>query len=203
MHLAENHMDLPGIRDVPAAVARVVRRAAGLALCRVDHVALCVEAANLSRYVQQVRDQCPSSSSGEYTVGDPDSGMRIAELRDPEAGLHVVLAAPRGSRGQLVEFLSTMGGEGLQHVAFAVPDVRAAVVELADQGLRFVGGARAPELAIVETREGDNWLRQAFTEPLFGGFFVEVVERRGIVEMRPGNVDALYAMKAESEHQPA
>lgn len=203
MHLADNQMDLPGIRDVPAAVARVTRRVASLAVYPLDHVALCVEAASFDRYVRQVREQLPSCGATEYTAGDPDSGMRIAELRDPDAGVHVVLAAPRGNRGQLVDFLATTGGEGLQHVAFVVPDVRAAVTDLAARGLRFVGGARDPALAIVEAREGDNWLRQAFTEPLFGGFFLEVVERRGIVEMRPGNIDQLYAMKAEREHQAA
>lgn len=203
MHLAHHHIDLPGIRDIPAAVARVAGRAASLACCPVDHVALCVEAVNLPRYLRRVRRQLPASSVNEYSIGDPDSGMRIAEVRDPGSGVHLVLVAPSGSRGQLAEFLSVTGAEGLQHVAFSVPDVRAAVLELAAGGLRFVGGAVDPERAIVEAHEGDNWLCQAFTEPLFGEFFIEVIARRGIVDMRPGNINALYALKAECDDQVA
>jgi len=200
MHLTDHQLDLPGIRDVPAAVGRVVRRAAILGDCPVDHVAICVQAANLEKYLEQSCRQLPAASSSSYSIGDPGSGMHIAEIRDPGAGIHVVLAAPSGSRGQLVDFLSTTGAEGLQHIGFAVSDVRSTVVALAAQGLRFVGGAEDPEQAIVEVREGDNWLRQAFTEPLFDGFFIEVVERKGIVEMRPGNIQALYTLKGASGH---
>lgn len=197
MHLAEQHVDLPGIRDIPSAVARIARQAPGLADCPIDHVALCVEARNLDRYVDQARQQMPGARSNEYFVGEPDSGMRIAEVRDRDAGVHIVLAAPTGDRGQLAEFLALTGAEGLQHVAFAVPDVGVAVAALTAQGLRFIGGADDPAQAIVEVREGDSWLRQAFTEPLFGCVFLEVIERQGIVEMRPENIRSLYALKEE------
>jgi 4-hydroxyphenylpyruvate dioxygenase-like putative hemolysin len=162
-------------------------------------VALCVEAVNFDRYVERARQQLPGSRAREYSIGDLQDGMRIAEIRDRDAGVHIVLAAPTGDRGQLVEFLAVTGAEGLQHVAFAVPDATAAVAQLSAQGLRFVGGAVDPARAIVEVREGDSWLRQAFTEPLFGQFFIEVVERQGIVEMRPQNIRSLYDMKAGSE----
>lgn len=195
MHLAENHIDLPGIGDIPSAVLRVARRAASLAAFPIDHVTLCVEPANMSRYVARVRQQVPEATASEFCIGEPDSGMRIIELQDRNAGVHVVLAAPTGARGQVAEFLATRGAEGLQHVGFAVPDARAAVIELAALGLRFVGGAEDPERAIVEVREGDRSLRQAFTEPLFGGFFVELIERNGIVDLRPQNIGSLFALK--------
>jgi 4-hydroxyphenylpyruvate dioxygenase-like putative hemolysin len=203
MHLADNQPDLPGLGDIPAAIARAAHRAPGLATCPVDHVALCVEAANLPRYVEQVVQQLPAARVSDYCIGDRGSGMRIVELRDVAAAVHLVLAAPTGSRGQLVEFLALTGAEGLQHIAFAVPDARAAVAELAARGLRFEGGADAPERAVIEARDGDNWVRQAFTEPLFDGFFIEVIERRGILGMRARNIDALYALKAQGEHRMA
>lgn len=203
MDFADNQLDLPGIGDIPAALARIARRAPGLGRCSVDHVALCIEAGNLPRYVEQARQRLPDTLWSEYCVGDPDSGMRIAEVRSSATGAHLVLAAPTGSHGQLVEFLAETGSEGLQHIAFAVADVRAAVLELAAKGLRFVGGSRNPEGAIVEVREGDNWLRQAFSEPLFGSLFIEVIERKGIVAMRPGNIEALYALREDGEHQAA
>lgn len=201
MRFTDIHPELPGLGDVAAAVARVANRAPALAQCPVDHVALCVESGNLARYRDHVRRCLPEAGIREYRAGDPDAGMQVVEIRDATAGVHLVLAAPSGSRGQLADFLAATGAEGLQHIAFAVPDAEAMVRDLLASGLPFVGGD--PALAIVEAREGENLLRQAFTEPLFGAFFVEVIERRGIVEMRPANIDALYALKAQCKQQSA
>ena len=129
--------------------------------------------------------------------------MRIAVIEAPEAAVHVVLAAPTGDSGQLADFLVQTGAEGLQHLAFAVPDLRAAMVDLVAQGFRFVGGAEDPDRAIVEVREGDSWLRQAFTEPLFGGIFLELIERNGITGMRPGNIQSLYVLNEDSQCRTA
>lgn len=203
MHMADKDIDVPGIRDIPGAVAEVTRRAASLAGCTLDHVALCVEAANLTRYVERVRGKLPASRFSECRVGEPDSGMWIAVIEEPEAAVHVVLAAPTGDKGQLADFLLQTGAEGLQHIAFAVPDLRAAMAGLAAQGFRFVGGAEDPDRAIVEVREGDRWLRQAFTEPLFGGFFLELIERHGIEGMRTGNIQSLYALNENSHCRTA
>ena len=205
MRLADRNIDVPGIADVPAAVAAVIRRAPSLAGRPLDHVTLCVAAANLLVYAQRVRTQLPASRFSEYRVGDADSGMWIAEIEDSEAAIHVVLAAPTGAKGQLAEFLAQNGAEGLQHVAFAVPDLGPAMADLQAQGFRFVGGADEDQ-AVVEVREGDCWLRQAFTEPLSGGFFLELVERHGITGMRPRNIESLYTLKEDTSSrmpQPA
>jgi len=203
MRLADRNIDVPGIPGVPEAVAAITRRAPSLAGRPLDHVTLCVEAANLPVYAERVRRQLPGSRFSEYRIGEGDSGLWIAEIEDAEAGIHVVLAAPTGDKGQLAEFLVQNGAEGLQHVAFAVPDLGVAMADLVAQGFRFVGGADAPDQAVVEVREGDCWLRQAFTEPLFGGFFLELVERHGITGMRPRNIESLYTLKEDTSSRTA
>lgn len=205
MRLADKDIDVPGIRDIPGAVAEVTRRAASLAGRPLDHITLCVEAANLHCYVERVRRHLPASRFSEYRVGEADTGMWIAEIEEPESAVHVVLAAPTGDKGQVADFLAQTGAEGLQHVAFSVPDLRAAMTDLKAQGLRFVGGAEDPDRAILEVREGDRWLRQAFTEPLFGGFFLELIERKGMSGLHPGNIQSLYSLNASSRRavQPA
>lgn len=191
---ADCNIDLPGGRDIPSVVAEVVRRVPLLADCEVDHVAFCVEAINFDRHVRRLSEQLPAASIREYRVGDADSGMRTAEIRDAGRSLHLVLSAPLGDRGQIATFLSRTGREGLQHIAFSVPDVATSVKQLAAEGLCFVGGTDDPQLAVVEVEEDGTSLRQAFTEPLFGEFFVEIIERNGITEMRTENIRALYEM---------
>ena len=203
MRLADAGIDVPGIQDIPGAVAEVTRRAASLAGRPLDHITLCVEAANLQCYVERVRRQLPASRFSEYRVGEPDSGMWIAEIEEPSVSLHVVLAAPTGARGQVADFLTHTGAEGLQHLAFAVPDLRAAMADLIAQGIRFVGGAEDPDRAILEVREGDRWLRQAFTEPLFGSFFLELIERNGMTGLHPGNIQSLYALNENGRRRSA
>lgn len=199
MRLSEMDIDVPGIRDIPGAMAEVSRRAASLAGRPVDHVTLCVEAANLVQYTGRVRKRLPASRIGEYRVGEPDSGMLIAEIEDSATAVHVVLAAPTGTDGQVAEFLSRTGAEGLQHIAFTVTDLRAAMASLAAEGLKFVGGAEERDRAILEVREGDRWLRQTFTEPLFGEFFVELIERNGMTGLHPNNMQSLYELNEGSQ----
>ncbi|MDP2325122.1 MAG: VOC family protein [Gammaproteobacteria bacterium] len=204
MRLADTDINVPGIRDIPGTVAEVTRRVASLAGRPIDHVALCVEAANLQRYIGQVRQKLPASLLGEFQIGEPDSGMRIAAIEDTASEIHVVLVAPSGSKGQLAEFLARTGAEGLQHIAFAVPDLRAAMSCAAAEGLKFAGGSENLDRAILEVREGDRWLRQTFTEPVFGEFFVELIERHGITGMDPRNIQSLYDLNESSreERQP-
>lgn len=192
MRLAELNIDVPGIREIPGVLAQVAQRAAVLAGTRIDHVSLCVENANLECYAQRVLARLPASRRGEYQVGDGDQGMRIVEIEDEKTATHLVLAAPTGDKGQLAEFLAETGTEGLQHIAFNVPDLRAAMLRMASDGFSFVGGADHLDGAILETREGEGWLRQTFTEPLFGGFFVELIERNGVQGLRPANMQSLY-----------
>lgn len=163
-----------------------------------DHVTVCVYADNLDAYVAQLRATLPAAVCERYRVGTDHAGMMIAAISDPASGVQIVLAAPVGDVGQVAEFLANTGCEGLQHLAFSVPSVHAALHALQGQGLRFVGstpGCR--DDAIIELREEDRWLRQAFTEPVWGEFFIELVERKGITGLHPGNIQALYDMNEQ------
>jgi 4-hydroxyphenylpyruvate dioxygenase-like putative hemolysin len=121
--------------------------------------------------------------------------MRIAAVADRDTGVHVVLAAPRGQSGQVADYLARTGCEGLQHVAFRVKSVRRSLDALARHGLRFIGSTAHRHDAMIEMRQGDRWLRQAFTEPLWGEFFIEIVERRGVSGLLAANMQSLYEMR--------
>lgn len=161
----------------------------------IDHVTVCVYPENLDTYAGLLCASLPSASCGRYSVGSGDSGMRIAAISDPATGAHIVLAAPIGKTGQVADFLANTGCEGLQHVAFTVPSVHETLGALAGRGMRFIGATAGDAGdAVIELREDDRWLRQAFTEPLWGEFFVEILERNGIDGLHASNIESLYKM---------
>lgn len=188
------HIPVPGLAEVSGTLARIRGRSPSLASCAVDHVSVCVLVANLPCYTDRIRAALRGATCSQHLIGDEDSGMWIADLEDRQAGVHLVLAAPAGPRGQVAEFLAVTGGEGLQHLAFAVPSLEQAMTRLDQEGIAFVGGREGFPGTILEVHEGEDTLRQAFTAPLWGGFFVELVERRGIRGLRPANMQALYAI---------
>lgn len=159
----------------------------------VDHVTLCVDAGNLDRYTALLAAQLPGAARERHRIGAPEDGMDIVALSDAASGVHVVLAAPSGPGGHVAGFLEAAGCEGVQHLAYTVPGLAPAIAALEARGLRFVGGPGPA--AIIELRDGERWLRQVFTEPVWGGFFVELVERHGIAGLHAANIGTMYAGK--------
>jgi methylmalonyl-CoA epimerase len=79
----------------------------------------------------------------------------------------VELIQPLGHGGPLLKFLESRG-EGIHHVAIAVPDVRAAIARAEAAGLRFLGQAPRP---------GAHGAEVAFIHPsCLNGLLVEFVE---------------------------
>ncbi len=97
----------------------------------------------------------------------PAQGVRVAMLAAPGGGARIELLAPSGPDTPVGRFLARRG-EGLHHLAFAVPDVAKALAELESAGARLVD--RAP-------RPGFGGHLVAFVHPsAFGGVLVELVE---------------------------
>src|SRR5438093_8593270 len=89
----------------------------------------------------------------EHRGSVAEQGVEAASLR-VGAG-RVELLASRGEETPVGKFL-TKRGPGMHHVAYEVPDVRAAIDELAEQGV---------ELVDEEPRQGLFGLEVAFLHP--------------------------------------
>ncbi|MDX1690665.1 MAG: methylmalonyl-CoA epimerase [Acidimicrobiia bacterium] len=101
----------------------------------------------------------------------------ISRERVPEQGVEEAMIAVGGSHVQLLaaldpdtpvgRFLASRG-EGLHHVAYAVPDIEAALDDLREAGARLVDEA---------PRTGGGGRRIAFVHPgTLGGTLTELVE---------------------------
>lgn len=91
----------------------------------------------------------------------------VEEAMIPVGGSYVQLLQPLGPDTPVGKFLEKRG-EGLHHVAYAVPDIEAALAHLAAEGA---------ELIDREPRVGGRGARIAFVHPRGGnGVLTELVE---------------------------
>ena len=130
-------------------------------LLNLDHVALAVH--DLDEALERFRRLYGvEPASREIIEGD---GVEEAMLL--VGGSQVQLLAPRRPDSPVARFLDRRG-EGLHHLAFAVPDLDAALAHLAAEGA---------ELIDPEPRRGSGGARIAFVHPrAFGGTLTELVE---------------------------
>lgn len=126
-----------------------------------DHVGIAVRDldASIDRYTQLFgavplhRERVETQGVEEAMIALGGSFVQLLEATDPDTPV-----------GRFVD----RRGEGLHHIAFAVPDIEAALAHLEDQGARLIDTAPRP---------GSRGTRIAFIHPQsFGSTLVELVE---------------------------
>ncbi len=130
-------------------------------LLNLDHVALVVR--DLDEALERFRrlyGVAPASREIIESEGVEEAMILVG-------GSRVQLLAPLRPDGPVARFLERRG-EGLHHLAFAVPDLDAALARLAAEGAELID--RVP-------RHGGGGARIAFVHPrTFGGTLTELVE---------------------------
>jgi 4-hydroxymandelate synthase len=182
---------------------------------RLDHVAVCLPAGTLAACAatyQQVFGL--SEYSGEYTeLGD--QAMNSIVVRSPSFGVTLTLLEQDATRsaGQIAAFIDRNGGAGVQHLAFEVDDIIAAVREFRGAGVDFLStpatyyemlADRIPELRaeiadlcasyVLADRDEWGYLLQLFTDSPYERktLFYELIQRRGARGFGSKNIRALY-----------
>lgn len=129
-------------------------------LKRVDHLGVIVS--DLEDAVRSFTEQLGLTLDHTEQYGDE---LDIAFL--PCGETLVELISPRIREGSNADYLREHG-PGIQHMAFAVDDLDAALVELAERGVEALNDAPMP---------GAGGMRIAFLDPrAFGGVLVELCE---------------------------
>ncbi|MER5736536.1 MULTISPECIES: VOC family protein [unclassified Streptomyces] len=209
---------LPGITPVPAA-----DRAPGAGatapprshlLC-VDHIAICLETGELDPTVEFYARTLGWRVVFEEDIHVGAQAMQSKVVQSPGGGVTLTLLQPMTGAvpGQIDDFLKKHGGSGVQHLAFAVPDVVDAVADLGTAGVRFLatpdsyyedleerlGGsghavAELRKYSVLADRDHDGELFQIFTrsEHPRRTLFMEIIERRGATTFGSNNIRKLY-----------
>ena len=127
---------------------------------RINHLGIIVE--DLDEAVRSFTEHLGLELDHVEPYGDE---LEIAFL--PCGETLVELIEPLTGAGSNADYLKEHG-PGIQHVAFEVDDLEAALAQLAERGVKPLGGAPMP---------GAGGTRIAFLEPqAFGGILVELCE---------------------------
>ncbi|MDH3248685.1 MAG: methylmalonyl-CoA epimerase [Acidimicrobiia bacterium] len=130
-------------------------------LLNLDHVGIAVE--DLDAAIDRYRNRY----GVEPLHREFAESQGVEEAMIPVGGSFVQLLQPLSADSPVGRFLAKRG-EGLHHVAFAVPDIRAALSHLEAEGARLIDR---------EPRVGGRGAQIAFVHPAdLGGTLIELVE---------------------------
>jgi 4-hydroxymandelate synthase len=180
-----------------------------------DHVAICLQGGTLAKHADfYLAAFGLSRSSAEYvTVGKQAIDSIVVASSTGAVTFTLVAPDPVKDPGQLDAFLARNGGPGVQHLAFGVDQIVAAVRELRDRGVEFLSAPagyydklleRLPALrgeladlkdtSVLVDRDEWGYLLQLFTRSPYerSTLFYELIQRRGAHGFGSANIRALY-----------
>jgi 4-hydroxymandelate synthase len=194
----------------PGAPRRLAPR-----IARLDHIAVCCEAGNLTNDTDFYRGAFGLDWYSREFIEIADQAMDSIVLRSRSGGATFTMLEPDTSRrpGQLDAFLQRNNGAGVQHLAFLVDNIIATVSEFRQQGVEFLDtpdayydalGERCPDMReeiaalrsadVLADRDEWGYLLQLFTRSPYerNTLFFELIQRRGARGFGSANIRALY-----------
>jgi len=201
---------LPGFRPW-----RSPRAGRGANLRAIDHVAVCVEAGTLARWIDFYERAFAFRELHHEDVATGRSAMnsKVVESEDGSIKFPLMEPAPGHGKSQIDEYLDYHHGAGAQHLALLSTDIAATVRTLREGGIEFLENpgeyydalpARIGDidedldelrrLNVLVDRDRSGYLLQVFTKPVTGRptGFLEIIQRKGARGFGGGNVRALF-----------
>ncbi|HPW40675.1 MAG TPA: methylmalonyl-CoA epimerase [Bacillota bacterium] len=130
---------------------------------KIDHIGIAVS--NLDEAVKLYRDVLGLELHGTEVV--PEQKVRVAFL--PVGDTEVELLESTSAEGPIAKFIEAKG-QGIQHIAFRVDDIEAALEEMKAKGMRLID---------EKPRYGAGGAKIAFLHPKStGGVLIELCERK-------------------------
>ena len=130
---------------------------------KIDHIGIAVS--NLDEAVKLYKDVLGLELHGTEVV--PEQKVRVAFL--PVGDTEVELLESTSAEGPIAKFIEAKG-QGIQHIAFRVNDIEAALEEMKAKGMRLIDD---------KPRYGAGGAKIAFLHPKStGGVLIELCERK-------------------------
>jgi 4-hydroxyphenylpyruvate dioxygenase len=204
--------------DVPGRAAE--RADAGLTT--IDHVAQSMHYEEMLTWLLFYTSLLDVRKTPVEDVLDPGGIVHSRAVESADGALRLVLNASQSRHTLASRFLSDLFGSGVQHLAFATDDIfatgerlRAGGVELLpipenyydDLETRLELPSEALERLrannVLYDRQGDGEYFQAYTRDFDGGFFFEIVQRRGYAGFGAANAPIRLAAQTRLARHPA
>jgi 4-hydroxyphenylpyruvate dioxygenase len=192
---------------------------AGVGLTAYDHLSQSMHYEEMLTWLLFYVSLLEVRKTPTQNVIDPGGVVQSQVVENEEGTLRLALNASQSRHTQASRFLTDMFGSGVQHIALATPDIFSTVARLRANGVALLTIPenyyddleartdlsedeidRLREANILYDREGSAEFFQVYTKTLEGGFFFEIVERRGYHGF--GAVNAPIRLAAQSRLAP-
>lgn len=187
-------------------------------LTTVDHVAMCVAAAELESVVRRYREIFGFRQIFQERIEVGEQAMDSVVVQSPSRGVTFTIIAPDPALrpGQIDDFLRSHDGAGVQHLAFATDDIVTAVRTFGARGAQFLGtpasyydgieerlgvvglpleALRAGDILVDRDHHGEMFQIFARSMSVRRTFFLELIQRCGALTFGSNNIKALYEAK--------
>ncbi|MET0257922.1 MAG: TIM barrel protein [Methylobacterium sp.] len=192
---------------------------AGIGLTAVDHIAQTVRYEDILSWTLFYRSIFDLKTLPPVEVPDPGGLVRSQVLENADGSLRVVLNGSQSPRTLSSRFVSQFVGPGVQHVAFRTESIVETAEALRASGVpvlpipqnyyddldakfdldaQTLGAMR--RLGILYDRDDTGEYFQIYLQALEGGFFIEIVERRGYTGL--GAANAAIRLAGQTRQHP-
>lgn len=197
MHFIDEKSDLHRVWDIEFNQVQRQPAIQPAGVRRIDHVAQTMKYDEMQNWLLFYISTFELEKTAVVNVTDPSGIVRSQAMTSPEGQVRLNLNGAEGHQTFAGGFVADKFGAGVQHVAFASDDIFETTAQLVENGFPFL---QVPSNYYVETqghfglndqqtarlklgnilydRDDDGEYFQLYSQPIFAGFFFEIVERR-------------------------
>jgi 4-hydroxyphenylpyruvate dioxygenase len=194
----------------------------GAGLTAFDHVAQSMHYEEMLTWLLFYTSLLDVRKTPVQDVLDPGGVVHSQVVETGDGALRLVLNASQSQHTLASRFLNDLFGSGVQHIAFATDDIFTTVERLRASGVELLPipenyyddlDARidlAPAALerlrannVLYDRQGAGEYFQAYTKDFDGGFFFEIVQRRGYAGFGAANAPIRLAAQTRLARHPA
>jgi 4-hydroxyphenylpyruvate dioxygenase len=222
LYFTDDKTDLGRHWEIDFAVAPRAGAGAGAGLAAFDHVAQSMHYEEMLTWLLFYTSLFDVRKTPVQDVLDPGGIVRSQVVETSDGALRLVLNASQSQHTLASRFLNDLFGSGVQHIAFATDDIFATVERLRAAGVELLpipenyyddlearidlpGDAldRLRANNVLYDRLGAAEYFQAYTKDFDGGFFFEIVQRRGYAGFGAANAPIRLAAQTRLARHPA
>lgn len=222
VHFIDEKSDLHRVWDIEFDLVAKTQAHQPAGLRRVDHVAQTMRHEEMQSWLLYYLSTFDMAKSPVVDVADPSGIVHSQVIESPEGEVRLNLNGAEGRRTFAAGFLADRFGAGVQHIAFLTDDIFETSEQLAKNTFprlafspnyyddlqsqfalsdEFTEALRAANI-LYDQHNGTEYF-QIYSQPIFGGFFFEIVERRkGYAGYGARNASARLAAQIHSQHKP-
>ena len=194
----------------------------GAGLTTVDHVSQSMQHEEMLSWLLFYTSLIEVRKTPAQAVIDPGGIVQSQAVETPDGSLRVVLNASQSRQTLSSRFVHEFFGSGVQHIAFGTGDIHATVARLKTAGMALLPipenyyddleartdltGEEVERLRagdILYDGQGGAAYYHAYTAPIEGGFFFEIVQRRDYAGYGAVNAPIRLAAQTRLADRPA